>query len=218
MKKSLSTFLCLAVLAPAGLFASTSQLNLNSGSLTLNNSNTTTPLAIGDVLQFGYYTGATNSSTLFSGTWVPLTGFGGGNSAFTNIAIGYASTNGAGPGTFAFALTFTNGSSTSGVNLPSAGQIMSILFYNGTTLANSTYYGAASDVSWTWLAPASVPPVMAFSFDDTGIKWLDNSVNTNNSTAYTGTLLAVPEPSFIMLFALGTGLLVLVYGKRLKTA
>lgn len=210
MKKTLCTLLSLAILGSAPLFASTSQLNLNSGSLTLNNTNNSTALAIGDVLQFGYYTGATNSSTLFSGTWVPLAGFGGANSAFTNISIGYASTNGAGSGTFAFSLTFTNGSSTSGVNLPSTGQIMSILFYNGTTLANSTYYGAVSDVSWTWFAPASVPPTMNFSLSDSGVSWL------NSNAAYTGTLYSVPEPSFVTLFALGAGSLLLVYKNRRK--
>lgn len=205
--------LCAATRLPA---QSTVGLNLDSGSYTLMNSNDLTPLAIGDVLQFGYYTGATAANP-FAGTWVALTGNGGANSALSFTAIGKNPVNGAGAGTLAFTtsdITFTLGSATSGVSLPSAGQIMAVRFYDGTTLALSTHFGSASDASWDWVAPAATAPTpMSFSLDDPGIAWL------NNSVAFTGipNSVAAPEPSANQLFALGLALLALVYnrGRRL---
>lgn len=199
----------------AGLSAQvlTIGLNIDSGSYTLKNSDNLTPLSgglpavvgDGDVVQIGYYTAAT-SGNLFAGTWVPLTGNGGANSDFATTSIGDNPDAGAGDGSFAFAaggttagdtyLNFVQGSSTSGV-MPGNGQIMSVRFYNGTAVATSTAYGVASDADWAWMSPSSAPLNMNFSLDDPAVTWF------NNQIGYTGTALAVPEPSVAALVALG---------------
>src|SRR4051794_30675567 len=51
----------------------------------------------GDVLQFGYFSGGTLGNP-FAGTWVPLTGAGGANSAFGTTSIGDTTAGGAGDG------------------------------------------------------------------------------------------------------------------------
>lgn len=175
------------------------------------NTNNSTLLATGDVVQFGYYTGATLTN-LFAGTWIPLTGDGGANSGFTFTVIGQDASQGWTNGTFGYSLGFTQGSGTTGVSLPSAGQIMGIRFYNGTTVASSTYYGAFSSTNsaWLWVAPSS-SSAMAISADDPGVTWL------NNKVAYTGTAIAVPEPGAVMLFVVGMGSCLLLVRYRRKT-
>ena len=235
MKQTFPLILLLALLAGGHLYAQTptTGLYVDSGGLLLMNHDDVTPLSggvgtvvgDGDVVQFGYYTDAT-SSNLFAGTWVPLTGNGGANSAFNTTSIG-DNPDGLGAGNtdgqFAFTATgsipgdtyinFTLGSATSGVSLPSSGQIMALRFYNGTSVANSTYYGAASDASWDWIAPAYPPPLpMEFTMGDP-VSWLDNDVG------FTGTSLSpdlvVPEPSEMSLGGLGgLGVLAFAYWRR----
>lgn len=229
MKRIIALILLPTVLSGNHLCAQSAStgLFLDSGSFTLMN-NELTPLSggveavvgDGDVIQFGYYTNAT-SSNLFSGTWVPLTGNGGANSAFNTTSIGdNPDTVGAGNtnGTFAFSsngstpsdtyINFIQGSSTSGVSLPSSGQIMAVRFYNGTSVANSTYYGAASDASWEWVAPLyPIPESMTFGLDNS-VSWF------NNQVGYTGTIIDVPEPPASSLFGLCFGVLAFVYWRR----
>ena len=199
---------CAAIQATAQTVAPTVGLNIDSGRFTLTNSNGTTPLAVGDDLQFGYYTGATASNP-FAGAFVALTGNGGLNSGLSFTAIGGDSTSHAGPGTFGFTtsdITFTQGSLTTGVGLPLAsGQIMALRFFNGTTPLNSSDYGAVSAASWTWIQPSSPAPFpMSFTLDDSGVQWLNNQV----ATADTPTV--VPEPPSIILLASGLVLLALL--------
>jgi hypothetical protein len=211
MKYHLPLFLFISLLVsvpPSVQAAGTTQLSIDSGSYTLYNSNNSTILSggaeinpvdgDGDVIQIGYYTGATSSSNLFTGTWVALTGNGGANSAFNTTSIGDQTSQGAGDGTFALNLTFTSGSPTSGVYPAIGGKILALRFYNGTTVANSTYYGAVSDASWTWAAPATTPPsILGFSLDNPGVSFLSNDSSALNETAFTGTPLMseAPEPS-----------------------
>jgi hypothetical protein len=223
MKNTIAKVLALLVLSSLGtvssLKADSVGLALDSGTLTLNNVGDLTALSSGDVLQFGYYTGATNSSTLFSGNFIALTGTGGVNSGLTFTQIGQETANGAGPGKFAFNssnITFTSGmGSTTGVSLPSAGQIMAIRFYNAANLSLATFYGAASDTSWQWVAPAAIPPVaMTFTLNDSGVTFLNGDAYTGTATA----TLLVPEPSSVALFCLGLGALALLGWRRGKLA
>jgi hypothetical protein len=182
------------------LSAQDANLSMDSGSTILQNQSNNAALTIGDVLQFGYYTGATNGTTnLFAGAWVPLTGDGGANSGLTNTVIGEDATQGWTNGQFGYSgLIFTQGSLTTGVSLPaSTNQIMALRFYNGVTINTSTYYGAVSAALWTWSSTQS----MLFEIGDPGTTWL------NNNIAFTGT--AVPEPATWALLGLGLGLLLL---------
>ncbi len=220
MKNTTFNVLALALLftlgAVSSLVADSVGLNLDSGSVTLNNVGNLTALPIGDALEFGYYTGATNSSNLFSGTFVALTGFSGVNSGLAFTQIGQEAINGAGPGTFAFTasnITFTTGSSSTGVDLPTkAGQILAVQFYNAANPSNATFYGAASDTSWTWTAPASPAPApMSYSLDNAGVTYL-------NGDAFTGTTTLVPEPGTTALLGLSLGALGLLCLRRRKLA
>ena len=236
MKKAYCLFFFLSLITCSHLSAQVYELNLDSGGLTLMNSNDSTILSggvasvvgDGDVIQFGYYTDASMSDP-FAGTWVPLTGDDGANSAFSTTsigddpdAVGLTNTN----GTFAFPhsgntsgdtyLTFTTGSSTTGNSLPNDGHIMAVRFYNGTTIGNSTYYGAASDASgaesWMWTATLTPSDIMNFSLADSGLSWL------NNDVAYTGTpLLVTPEPEEVPLLAIGVAFLAYFHFRRRRT-
>ena len=235
--KQIFPFILLMLLAGSHLYAQTATtgLYIDSGGYLLMNHDDLTPLSgglgtvvgDGDVVQFGYYTDAT-SSNLFAGTWVPLTGNGGANSAFDTTSIGdNPDALGAGytDGQFALSasgstpgdtyINFTQGSATSGVSLPTSGHIMAVRFYNGTTVATSTYYGAASYADWDWVSPAYPPAApMAFSLGDgnDSVSWL------NNEVGYTGTMigtdLLVPEPSESYLCGLGFGVLAFAYWRR----
>ncbi len=221
MKNTAVKVLALLVMSSLGAVSSlkadsTVGLNLDSGGYTLKGALNGLTLANGDDVQFGYYSNATSSNP-FSGTFTALTGTGGVNPGLTFTAIGLEAANVNGPGEFAFTtsnITFDSSSSSTGVDLPSVGQIMAVRFYNNSNPTLATFYGAASDSSWQWIAPAATPPSpMSFSFDDPGVTFL------NGDVGYTGTAtLLAPEPSSMALFSLGLGALALLGWRRGKLA
>jgi hypothetical protein len=169
----------------------------------------------GDVLQLGYFTGAN-----FTGSWVPLSGQGSANTAvisgsndnetYNQTSIGDLNGNGAGDGTFAISLDFVSGNPTSGNNLPAANTQLAIRFYNGTTIAGSTFYNTVTDSLWKWQAPTTPPSVVTMSLDDTGLVWEGGS----NSAFHTTIATAVPEPSTVASVLLGVGLLTMARPRR----
>jgi hypothetical protein len=175
----------------------------DSGTYTLNNSDNSTPLATGDLIQFGYYTGATSTSTPFAGTFVALTSNGSGPST----VIGEDSTLGAGDGTFAYYDLDLNVPTAS---LPPNGQIMSFLIYNSSTVASSTYYAAFAtlDETWSYSPSASLPTPQYFGLSDEDY----NIVWKNNVAGYTGIALSevasAPEPQTNALLIAGVAMLV----------
>lgn len=211
--------LYLAAASELGLAQSVTQINMDSGSFQMMNqaSSFLTAGPAGDgngaVLQLGYYTGATDPSNNFTGTWVPLTGLGSANTDYNTTSIGDKNSDtGNTDGTFVLQLFFGNAGSS--MNLPvSTNQILSIRFYNGTTLANSTFYNAVSSDDWKWQTPAAAPnsPVITISLDKQNIEW-ESIVRLGQagSTAFHTTISAIPEPSTYALFGLGAfGMMVL---------
>lgn len=166
----------------------------------------------GAVLRLGYYT-ASSAANLFAGTFVPLTGQGSTNTAYNTTSIGDANARGAGNGTFALNLSFTPGSATTGNNLPAAGTILAIQFYNNTTLATSTMYNVASNTAWVWQTPAIPGPTVTITFDDANTQLLGG-----NSTAFY-TSQPVPEPSALALGGLSLlGLIWVIRQRHIQLA
>jgi hypothetical protein len=224
--------LCVFGLAATQSSAQTTYLvNMDSGSLLLYNSIGKTTLltggatGVGDVVQLGYYLGAT-ANTPFSGIWTPITGNSSANTAFPTT-IGYNPDQIPNPnGDFAFAssgsvsgdiyLTFNPSVSGTYNAIPNVGQIMVIRFYNGSTVANSTAYGAVTDNTsgaseWLWTAPLTPSSTMSFTLGDSPLDWL------NGNVAFTGTLLATPEPKGAPLLAVGIACLAYIHYRRRKT-
>lgn len=186
--KKITLSIIIAFLLGATTQAQSIAYSIDSGSFSLTDLDNSTLLSAGTsaagdgfALQLGYYSTSTVGN-LFSGTWTPFAGAG--TSNFSTLSIGDFNANGAGAGTFAFDLTFSNAN----VSLPTAGQILGLRFYNSTTVAAATAFGSMSAASWTWVSPADPqPPGRTMSLDDGGLVWL------NNDVAFTGT--AVPEPA-----------------------
>jgi hypothetical protein len=201
--------LCLALSASA-LLADITTVNFDSGGFTLKNFDNVTLLTGGTaadgngaVLQLGYFTGIP-----FTSTWVPLTGSGGANSAFSTTSIGDTTANGAGDGSFAMNLSFTLGSATSGVSLPANLTQLAIRFFNNTTIAGSTFYNTVTDATWLWKTPATPPASVDISLADAGLIW-EGGVNSAFHTT-----IAIPEPSVLALVGLGLGLLPVAWARR----
>jgi hypothetical protein len=180
----------------------------------------------GDVLQLGYYSNATIANP-FAGTFTALSGEGSLNTAiipsspssehYNQTSIGDIHTFGvAQNGTFAIGLDFVAGSSTSGNSLPAAGTPLSIRFFNGTTIAASSFFNAAADptnAQWLWQSPAAPPfnSVLNMSLGNLGVEWESIVVDLQGSnTAFHTTIpTAVPEVSTVacaLLCACGLGL------------
>jgi hypothetical protein len=168
----------------------------------------------GAVLQLGYYSGASTGNN-FAGTWIALSGEGSLNTATvtgSSPAIGYNETSigditaeGAGPGQFALTLDFVSGSATSGNSLPSSTTIpLSVRFYNGTTIANSTHYNVVSNDLWLWENPTTPPNVINISLGDLGLEWESIVVYGQAANSEFHTTIPVPEPSTIFIAALST--------------
>lgn len=215
-------FVCLAGLPPL-VAQDTTRVILDSGTSsgqTLFDQNnvilTSGTAADGDgaVLQLGYYSGASTGNN-FAGNWIALSGEGSLNTAivpgsvppigYNQTSIGDVTSAGPGPGQFALTLDFVSGSATSGNSLPSSTTIpLSIRVYNGTTIANSTYYNVVSNDAWLWEAPASPANVIPISLDDTGLEWESIAVYGQAGSSAFHTTIPVPEPSTIFIAALST--------------
>jgi hypothetical protein len=181
----------------------------------------------GAVLQLGYYDQATLANS-FLGNWVPLSGAGSLNTAliagsnpseqYNQTSIGDLNGSGAGDGTFALSLTFVQGDATSGNSLPAAGVPLSLRFYNGTSLASSTFFNAVSDDAWVWKTPLNpnTPNTVAITLDAPLLEWQSIAQGQNSNTAFHTTLAftAVPEPSTIASVLIGSGLLGIVGVRR----
>jgi hypothetical protein len=170
----------------------------------------------GAVIQLGYYTGGSTSSTgsNFAGTWVALTGEGGLNSAYSTTSIG-DNFGVSGPlGQYGFSTVFdqTGGSSTGGglsgltTSIP-----LSIRFYSGTTIASSTHYNTVSSDNWGWVTPSGPGSLMSLTINSStlaSLVWEDSTSAFKTSIP----LAAIPEPSTYAM--LGMGLLGLIAYRR----
>jgi hypothetical protein len=131
----------------------------------------------------------------------------------SNGTIGTTSTD----DRFSFTGTITDSTPTTEIGIPSAGQIMSIRYYNASTVAGATDFGAISDPSggeaWLWESPASVPPTgMTFAFGDTGVVYEGAGGVVNGSDTVPETNISlVPEPATLsaMAGAVAVGAMVL---------
>ena len=211
MRKSTYLSVVAAVFAMVSMAQaqSTTTVSFDSGDFLLySNAAKTTPLSAGvaavagdgAMLQLGYYTQATTANP-FAGTFISLAGQGSANVGLGtagNISIGDAPADTDGtPGTFALTLSFVVGNATSGNNLPAAGQLLAIQFYNGATRATSTLYNAVSNALWVFPAPANPPSTVNLSLNQNGLVYLGGA-----GTAFY-TSQAVPEPSSIILLSVG---------------
>jgi hypothetical protein len=180
----------------------------------------------GAVLQLGYYSAATTANN-FAGTWIPLSGQGSNNTAvvpgstelYNQTSVGDVFANGPGNGQFAITLLFDLTNPLSSHDLPSSAVPLSIRFYNGTSIANSSFYNVVSDDVWTWKTPAIPANVVNISLDDTGLEWLSIAQGGLAGTAFRTTIpTAIPEPSTLacLLFG-GAGTLALGARRRFKS-
>jgi hypothetical protein len=184
--------------------------------MTIFGSNGTTPLAgnaavnggTGFVLQLGYYTNATVSNP-FAGTWVPVFGPGNAdsNSLFSTAGMGEGpgvSTTGT-DDSFIFNGTVIDSTPSTENGIPAAGTIMSIRYYNATSVAAATYFGAISDVdtaasaAWLWISPSNPAPFqgMSFNFSNTGVEYEapGGTVSGVVTMPETNIPVSVPEPA-----------------------
>ena len=77
---------------------------------------------------------------------------------------------------------------------------MAIRFYNGVTIASSTYYNTVSDDLWIWEAPSAPPSVTILSLDDSGLEWLSVTLGQSTDSAFHTSipLSEVPEPTTVI--------------------
>jgi hypothetical protein len=228
----------LLLLTGTTLYAQTTTVSLDSGSVSVFNQ-ASTPLSGGSalidgdgaVLQLGYYDAATTANN-FAGNWVPLTGQTSANIAivpgsspaepYNATSIGDTTANGGSDGTFFLSgLNFTVGDLTSGNSLPASNTIpLAIRFYNGTTIATSTFFNVVSDDLWLWKTPSTPAVNVALSLDDPNLEWLSIAQGQNANTAFhtTVTNTAIPEPSTIASLFIGASSLGLaLIRRRLKS-
>ncbi|MGC3989764.1 MAG: PEP-CTERM sorting domain-containing protein [Chthoniobacteraceae bacterium] len=195
----------------------------DSSTLLLNAAGTalsagTTSNGDGALVQLGYYTGATTSS-YFSGTWVPLTGYG--STGLTTVGDS-SSGIGLAAGRIAFTFYFsissnlvtvynpdagdtgsytTNSSITISTGTPAAGQLLAIRFYSSNSGGT---YNAMSSSSWVWQTPTVATN---YSLDIANTNTNSALVWQDSANAFKTTISAVPEPASIGLVAAGLGVM-----------
>ena len=225
MLKRIIAIAGLAVVAASAHAQDTTAVSLDSGSVFLYDQNTgatnqlsggTSADGDGFVLQLGYFSAATTANN-FAGTWIPLTGEGSLNTAivpesspaepYNKTSIGDVAAEGGDDGVF-LSLPGLNvcfsGSATSGNNLPTAGTPLSIHFYNGLTIATSTFYNTVSNDAWLWKTPGTPTQTVPMSLDDSGLEWQSIASGGAANTAFHTTIAtAVPEPSAVASLLIG---------------
>ena len=160
----------------------------------------------GAILQLGYYDAATTANN-FAGTWVALTGEGGANSTYVDVGIGDLGGGSAGAltgngsqGEINVHFVFTEGLAGSSV-FPSLTTIpLAMRFYDGTTIAGSSFYNVVSSDSWLWKTPTAAGASLNPRNNGSQVlEWLDsaNPFKTSISAA------AIPEPSTYALLGIG---------------
>lgn len=139
----------------------------------------------GTLLQLGYYSNATLSNP-FSGNWITLAVSSMGDTGM-NL-----------PGRFSTSTTFTEGDFTP----PAVGTPLAIRFFDGTSVANSSFYNVASatDGSWNWTQPTDQGAVLNLTITKADSVFLSGFIDQFTTS------LAVPEPSSILSAGLSVAL------------
>jgi hypothetical protein len=202
----------------------------SAGSLLLQGgANTNTD---GMLVQLGYFTTSTLS---FTGTWVPLTGFG----ATLHTSIGDADFNtgsaggGNGNGIIAFSTFFNAGTTNVDVydgadpghyvtqsqfaitnTLPAEGTVLAIRFYDATTTAGHYNTVTSSNVNWQWHTP-NTPGGGQVTIDLGNSSLLWESVQSFGLTGTEfRTVLPIPEPSSLALLGVGVAAIPLLRRRK----
>lgn len=231
------------LLSASTLYADQTTVSFDSGGQAIYDQNTGAMNALsggtaangdGTVLQLGYYDAATTANN-FAGNWVPLSGEGSLNTAvipggpvtnptnetYNQTSIGDLTANGAGNATFAISLNFVAGNATSGNSLPSSTTIpLALRFYNGASIATSTFYNVVSDDLWLWKTPNTPPVNVNISLNDLNLEWLSIGLGQAGNTAFHTTipLSQIPEPGTIAAAsACAVGLVVAALRRRRKS-
>ncbi len=172
----------------------------------------------GALVQLGYFSAASSANN-FTGTWMPLTGFG--PAGRTTIGDS-ANPTGRGDGRIGFNTTFHWGTTNGDVydpataepgkayitqssvqfsdTLPPNGQVLSIRFYDSTD--SSGKYNTVSSDTWLWQSPTDVGQVVLISIPNSTLEWESVSVFGLTGTEFR-TVIAIPEPSTFALFGVG---------------
>lgn len=131
----------------------------------------------GTLLELGYYSMATTSNP-FAGSWMVLSASSIGDDGI-EVAGRFSTSTILGAGTFPGLTTSTP---------------LSIRFYDGTSVANSTYFNAVSNVTGTWnyIIPNDPAPILNLTISK------DFSVFQGETGDYR-TTIPIPEPSQMLL-------------------
>lgn len=180
----------------------------------------------GFLVQLGYFSTATTAAN-FSGTWIPITGFG----AAVHTSIGDTfNLSGAGAGQIQFNTFFSAGTNSVEVydaiadpgfyvtqssvtitnNVPMNGQVLAIRFYDSASGTTGRYNTVSAD-NWIWQSPNTpgggiVSINLASNFTGSGSAPALEFQDANNAFR---TAILIPEPSTYAFIGLGVlGLMV----------
>lgn len=162
----------------------------------------------GAVLQLGYFVGATQANPFGNGAFIALSGEGSANTDFNTTSIGDRTSEGAGDGTFALALSFNDSKAATYMVTPPANTPLSIRFYNRATLAGSNFFETVSSTSSTWLwnipAPNNPPLVLGLSLDDVNLRLMSTNTAPLQADRISTVTPIIPEPSTLALIAISS--------------
>lgn len=136
----------------------------------------------GTLLELGYYSMATTSNP-FAGSWMVLSASSIGDDGI-EVAGRFSTSTVLGGGAFPGLTTSTP---------------LSIRFYDGTSVANSTYFNAVSNVTGTWnyITPNDPAPILNLAISK------GFSVFQGDTGAFR-TTIPIPEPSHTLLVVVGS--------------